>query len=347
MKRFLYLGLVFVLVVVAATYALLYYDRAADEGTSKVFAGEGKVWLLSGESHIFDITNRAISVQKWLFGFGDGVEHWAAVGSGQSDFRPHMSKSTRSDTMLDSEYVVGVVSNGVATAYPMKILAAHQVIDDDTQDPAVTVYYGNVSHAAAAFQAGPGGQPVTMASSGFLYRNVDLLYDLATESLFMPTEGRFVAGDRLGERARFLPCAVVPLGKWRQMYPDSRLMTENTGVPSVTYPRQDVLAKPLALKMKPRLSGPLARYGDDAGVIVLPPSAEGDGEALIPLPEGRALGRETAAFDFEGAAYTVHFADGFKAAWVTDEAGALVPSMRCAWAVAATNMPESKVADLR
>ena len=336
MKKVLCAGVIFVMAAAAAVFAVLYFNKAAEVATGHLFIGAGKQWILAGDTQLFDITERAFN-RFDLFGYPDGPETWMPVGAAGSPFKPHFASIGKTATMTDAEYVIGVVDNGVATAYPLKIVAQHQIVNDASQDAPLLVYFGNISRTAAAFRAVDGGETLVFASTGYLYRNVDLLYDLSRESLFLPATGMFVAGDRLGRTLEIVPSAVVPLGTWRKLYPQSRLMTENTDVASQKYPRMDALYAPLQLKYTARQSDD-RRAAQTPVVVVM----QGENTLAIPLEDASPAGPVPTTLG--GRNLEVHFAEDGKAAWVTDAAGQIVPSIRTVWQVYSTVMPapESK-----
>jgi hypothetical protein len=253
---------------------------------------------------------------------------------------PHFIPIAKNVTLADADYVIGVVNGGVSTAYPLKILAVHQVVNDSTQQPPVAVYFGNSSRTAAAFNAEDDGAPLAFGSSGYLYDNVDLLFDIDTESFFLPLTGMFVSGEKIGRRLTALPCAVMPLAGWRALYPDSRLMSDNTGAPDASYPRNDVFAKPLTLKTL--LGGVSEAYDRTAPVIAM--VADGDDAVAIPFPAAKSRGKTQYPFSFDGCSYVARFADDWNTAWITDPSGTLVPSVRTVWHVYAGLVPKGAVA---
>jgi hypothetical protein len=296
--------------------------------------------LLSAR-HLFDITDRAFDLAG-IVGYADGMDKWAPIGGPKTAFSPNFTAASRTTTVSDSEYVIGVVNGGLATAYPLRVLAAHQVVNDASQNPPVLVYYGTMSHTASAFAAVAAGAGVSFACTGYLYGNVDLLFAYGEEDCFAPLPGFFATGKRAGQRLEALPCGVMPLGQWRKLYPESRLMTENTGVPSQRYPREDVLARPVSVKV--RATAASATYADDAPVLII---CDVWDSLVVPFPAAKAAGKTDFRVTFRDRQLTVHFLDDWKAAYATDASGALAPSARSVWQVYWGMFPEGKVAEAR
>jgi hypothetical protein len=334
-------ALVFVLAAASATLGILYSRQLHDETAAGIFSSADKTWMLSGH-HLFDITDRSFDVVG-LAGYSGGMDKWTPIGGPNSPYSPNFVPASHTSTITDAEYVLGVVNGGVATAYPLKVLAAHQVVNDASQTPRVLVYYGTVAHTAAAYAAPLDGKPLDFACSGYLYGNIDLLFAYGDEDCFMPLQGVFATGRSAGQDLERLPSAVLPLGAWRKLYPQSRLMTENTGIGSKLYPREDVLAKPVKL-VSVTSAAPPARYADDAPVLIL---GDASTSVAVPFPAAKVAGRTDLPVTVGDKQFTVHFLDDWKAAYATDPSGALAPSARSIWHIYWGMFPAGKAAEVR
>jgi len=342
MKKVCYFTGVFVLAAAAVTFAVLYFNVETPAQENFLHSHHGQ-WLMSGDRHLFDVTERAFEALG-VFGFPEGTGRWAPVGGKQKSlFYPTVVAGSQAMGIAPDEYVIGVVSGGTATAYPLRVVSFHQIVNDDTQAPVVVVYFGNHSHTAAAFSGGPSKDATFLASTGCLYKNVDLLFDHATESLFLPLAGTFVAGQRLGERLPVLPSAVMPFAEWMKLYPQSRVMTLNTGLKSVKYPRKDILAKPPAYKVRLKSEAhPPCRSTE-------PVLATSDGwyTTYVPLSAAARAAMRDVTFVAQGRSYTAHFTADFKAGWITDSSGALAPSLRSTYRPYSAVMREAVIVNVR
>jgi len=74
---------------------------------------------------------------------------------------------------------------------------------------------------------GRGGKDQTdeVGVSGYVYKNVFLIFDRKTESLWYPLDEKSwtaISGPRKGESIPFISKpGVVPLGEWRKQHPDT------------------------------------------------------------------------------------------------------------------------------
>ncbi len=64
--------------------------------------------------------------------------------------------------------------------------------------------------------------------SGYVYKNVFIMFDRRTESLWYPlddTQWTAISGKRKGETLRFIEePGLVPLGQWRKKHPTTRVL---------------------------------------------------------------------------------------------------------------------------
>ncbi|MCD6405332.1 MAG: DUF3179 domain-containing protein [Planctomycetes bacterium] len=341
MKSILYWGLVLILAGALFAVFILYYNVEQVAWKSDyLLSSLDKQWLLSGDQHLFDITQRSIDLGS-VIGLKKGRNEWQAIGRGGSFLQPRFANLDTNRCVKDDEYVIGVVNGSTATAYPFKVLVKHKIINDNSQDPTVCVYFGAASRTFAAYARGTQGDADVLACTGFMYNRVDLPYDAGTESLFLPLTGRFVAGRRIGERFKRLPCAVVTLARWRALYPKSRIMTVSTGVPSMKYPRADIPGgRGLS---EGTITGPKGRkYAAKGAVLLL--EAEGN-SLLVSFDAARTDAKRDIAVSLEGRQVVVHFDEGYTSAWVTDASGNLVPSVRTVLDSAVKIFPDIDIAE--
>ena len=122
--------------------------------------------------------------------------------------------------------VIGIVHNGEAKAYPLRLMNYHEIINDTAGGDPVVVTWNPFSGAAGAMLAGKGEERLLFGSSGLAYRGDFLIYDRDTESLWSPQLGRCVAGEKTGTALQRLHVVVVPLGYWKKTHPESLLLSK-------------------------------------------------------------------------------------------------------------------------
>lgn len=71
------------------------------------------------------------------------------------------------------------------------------------------------------------GQELTFGVSGKLVRNVLVMYDRQTDSLWSQLLGEAIEGELTGTRLEFLPSWMTTWAEWRAMYPDTVALDKN------------------------------------------------------------------------------------------------------------------------
>ena len=85
--------------------------------------------------------------------------------------RPNFVSRKKDNWMEPDEPVIGVYVNGVAKAYPVRILNYHEVVNDDFDGQAVAVTYSPLCASALAFSTEQPNENWELAVSGLLYNN--------------------------------------------------------------------------------------------------------------------------------------------------------------------------------
>jgi hypothetical protein len=73
--------------------------------------------------------------------------------------------------LAPEDRVLGLVANGVARAYPLRMLWWHEVVNDTVADDAVLITYCPLTGSGIAFQRAPTGDPFRFGVSGLVLNN--------------------------------------------------------------------------------------------------------------------------------------------------------------------------------
>jgi len=131
----------------------------------------------------------------------------------------------------DSDIVFGAFINGVAKAYPKRILAWHEMFVDDFGESSIAGVYCTLCGTVIAYDMTHDGITHNLGTSGFLYRSNKLMYDKATQSLWNTIEGIPVVGP-LVDKDIVLdvhPIVTTTWGEWKKNYPNTKVLSINTG----------------------------------------------------------------------------------------------------------------------
>jgi len=170
----------------------------------------------------FDFTRHSVPPDQILDG-GPSKDGIPAI------LQPRFIRAASALFLAPEDRVVGVIVEGTARAYPLKILDWHEVVDDAVGGKSFAVTYCPLTGSAIVYNRELGTKPLTLGVSGKLYESNLLFYDKATESLWSQIKGEAVAGPLTGRRLRALTSVVTSWAVWRKAHSDTLVLDVNTG----------------------------------------------------------------------------------------------------------------------
>ena len=144
---------------------------------------------------------------------------------------PAMVLASEVEYLADEDRVVGVVREGEARAYPLRILVWHEIANDVVGETPVVVTYCPLCQSVLVFDRRVGDVERTFGVSGMLYNSNVLMFDRETESLWSQAQMRAVSGSAAAQtnRLMLLPSELTSWGDWKTRYPDTRVLSDDTG----------------------------------------------------------------------------------------------------------------------
>ena len=190
--------------------------------------------------------------------------------------------------LADDQLVIGVEFDGVARAYPLRILVWHEIVNDRIGTNSFCVTYCPLCASCLVFdRRSEDGRELEFGVSGLLYQSDMLMYDRQTESLWSQLRRGAVSGPLIGSSLRHLPAEHLTFGAWRRRHPEGQVLSTDTGfdrqygyMPYASYVSSDELSFPVK-----QLRRDLRNKEMVAGVMV-----GGQAFALVParLEDGKA-----------------------------------------------------------
>ncbi len=170
----------------------------------------------------FDLSNAVIPVNKIRSGgpSRDGIpsiDHPKFIASGSADY------------MQDTDEVVSVTIGGETRAYPLRILARHEIVNDQIADQPIAVTYCPLCGTAMVFSRKVGARTLDFGVSGLLFQSDVLMYDRQTESLWSQLEMAAVAGPLVNTKFKWLPSQQLTWSAWLEKYPKGKVLSTETG----------------------------------------------------------------------------------------------------------------------
>ncbi|MBS0000792.1 MAG: DUF3179 domain-containing protein [Cyclobacteriaceae bacterium] len=134
------------------------------------------------------------------------------------------------DYLKDDDPVLGVHIDGSIRAYPLPILAYHEVVNDNFQQQNMLISYSPLSGTAAAWnRSDMKGFASSFSNSVYIYNSNHILYDEETASHWLPMKFECVNGALEGYDPLFHPLIETSWKNWKTMFPGSKVLSMTTG----------------------------------------------------------------------------------------------------------------------
>jgi hypothetical protein len=140
---------------------------------------------------------------------------------------PEFAAVSQVTDLTDTEPVIGVVINGVAKAYPLRILIWHEIVNDTIGGVPVAVTFCPLCNAAIVFDRRVDARVLDFGTTGML-RNSDLvMYDRQTETWWQQFSGTAIVGKLNGTVLKVLPARLESWVRFRERAPDGLVLVPN------------------------------------------------------------------------------------------------------------------------
>jgi len=251
---------------------------------------------------------------------------------------PQFVKAGQAAFLEANDKVIGVVLEGRARAYPIKILNWHEVVDDSIEGTPLAVTFCPLVQGAAVYRRAVGdGQTLVFGVSGKLYQSNLVLYDVNTQSLWSQFDGRALTGPLAGQKLSAIPSTVTTWEAWSKKHPATDVLGIDTG-----YTRDYGVDPYWGYEHGAEIVSPVTHLDErlDAHEIVLGISADGQDEAFplsklagAPMPLRVRLG---------GTNLTINYDAGSGAARAS-AAGERIPAYEGYWFAWAAFHPGTEI----
>ncbi|MGE3180651.1 MAG: DUF3179 domain-containing (seleno)protein [Phycisphaerae bacterium] len=145
-----------------------------------------------------------------------------------NEFHKYLRKEHHHKFIVGSDLVAGVMIDGVATAYPLRLLAWHQVVNDDVGGVPIVVTYDPLCDSTVVFDRRVANEMLEFGTSGLVYNSNLVFYSQGKtrmdESLWSQLGFGAIAGRHAGAELRIVPFSVLPWDVWRRLHPDTTVM---------------------------------------------------------------------------------------------------------------------------
>ena len=170
----------------------------------------------------FDLRGSLVPVEEILQG-GPPKDGIPAIDN------PVFVPAAKAGWLRGSDTVLALARNGVAKAYPIRILNWHEIVNDRFGDEPIAVTFCPLCGSGMAFKSAARERTLSFGVSGLLYNSDVLLYDRETESLWSQIAATAVTGSMKGARLEAVPVAHTTWADWRARHPDTQVLSTQTG----------------------------------------------------------------------------------------------------------------------
>jgi len=172
----------------------------------------------------FDLSNKKINTQELLSG-GPAKDGIPALTD------PAIIPAGKAKYMKGNDHIVGVIINGKARAYPIKILNWHEIINDSFEEESIAVTWCPLTKSAVVFDRAVDGQILEFGVSGLLYNSNVAMYDRNHLGLWSQLKMGGLTGKLSSRSLSELPAIVTTWKDWRKKYPQTSIVSGRTGYP--------------------------------------------------------------------------------------------------------------------
>ncbi len=176
----------------------------------------------SGEDSPAGVGGSLDGVQAWNIPENELISGGVSRDGIPSLFTPRMSSIDQASYLPDDALVVGLVVAGQPRAYSHSVLDWHEVVNEDS----FVLSYCPLTGTAFAFDSMILGQ---FGVSGLLYRNNLIMFDRRTDSHWPQLRLQSDQGSSKNAKLRALPTIETTWATWQRLYPNTVVMSFNTG----------------------------------------------------------------------------------------------------------------------
>lgn len=142
---------------------------------------------------------------------------------------PKFIKAAQAHFLHDEDQVLALKRNGIAKAYPLRILNWHEIVNDRFGNEAIIITYCPLCGSGTASEAKVAGKILQFGVSGLLYNSDVLMYDRQTQSLWSQILSQAVTGSMKGTLLPAVAVTHTTWVDWRNRHPDTLVLDTNTG----------------------------------------------------------------------------------------------------------------------
>ena len=131
--------------------------------------------------------------------------------------------------LKDNDLIVGIKIDNEVKAYPHIILDWHEIVNDNIGNIPLSIIYCPLTGTATGWNRKINGVTTSFGVSGLLYNSNIIPYDRNSDSNWSQMLQECVNGSLIGQKPKTHHLVETTWKTWKKMYPNSSIMTTNTG----------------------------------------------------------------------------------------------------------------------
>jgi hypothetical protein len=282
-----------------------------------VAAGSGYAVTKNG----FDLRGASIPVAEILSG-GPPRDGIPALTD------PELVAAEAARYLKPDDRVLGVVLDGEARAYPIRILDWHELVNDSIGTQRFVVSYCPLCGSGMVFESTHKDTLLNFGVSGLLYNSDVLLYDRQSASLWSQLKSVAVSGPMKGARLAQIPALHTTWQHWRKRHPGTLVLSARTGY-QIDYSKSPYAGYEKTRQIYFGVSHKAPRHWHPKERI-LGVEIEGQSKAYA-FAELSKNGQQSFFDSIGQQRYQVHWNESEHAAWVTGPEGQQIATTVVFW----------------
>ncbi|MGI9533293.1 DUF3179 domain-containing protein [Lutimonas sp.] len=170
-----------------------------------------------------------ISTDDWLIDTDFIIDAGPGLDGIPALVNPETVFANQIDYVSDDDLIIGISNGTNQLAIPHKILDWHEIVNLDNFGSTLAVVYCPLTGTGIGWNTEINNTITTFGVSGLLYKNNIVPYDRATGSNWSQLTAKCVNGELIGSSPETTVLVELSWGLWKTLYPDSRVLTTNTG----------------------------------------------------------------------------------------------------------------------
>lgn len=281
----------------------------------------------------FDLSNSLINADEILSG-GPPKDGIPAIDN------PIFTNGENTEFLKPDDRILGIEINGMAKAYPIRILNWHEIVNDSIGNKSFAVTYCPLCGTGVAFSADVNGKMLNFGVSGLLFNSDVLLYDRNTGSLWSQIMGQAVSGQLAGQKLTPIALSHTTWRAWLAEHSNTQVLSTKTGF-SRNYNRDPYADYEQSRNIYFKTSRKAPDYYHPKERILGLES--GGSYKAYPLIELNKQGQASFEDSLGDRQFTIKWDDENQSGNVYDSDGKMIPTIQSYWFAWFTFHPDTQV----